>query len=89
VECMNTGIVGEIIVRGANYVIILDEEQRTFRQWLDNICEKVHWEVGTDAYRIALQQLTPGEKVQSFTGKPVPEPGTPPVTQSVKKKTTK
>jgi hypothetical protein len=51
--------------------------------------EKVHWEVGTDAYRIALQQLTPGEKVQSFTGKPVPEPGTPPVTKSVKKKTTK
>jgi len=89
VESLTTGVVGEIIVRGANYVIILDEEQRTFRQWLDNICEKVHYEVGTDAYRIALQQLTPGEKVQSFTGKPVPEPGTPPVTQSVKKKTTK
>ena len=33
--------------------------------------------------------MTPGEKVQSFTGKTVPEPGTPPVTQSVKKKTTK
>jgi hypothetical protein len=68
---------------------MMDEEGRTFRQWLDNICEKAHYEVGTDIYRIALQQLTPGEKVQSFTGKPVPEPGTPPVTQSVKKKTTK
>ena len=89
VECMNTGIVGEIIVRGSNYVIILDEEDRTFRQWLDNINEKAHWEVGTDVYRAALQAMTPGEKVQSFTDKPVPEPGTPPVTQSVKKKTTK
>jgi len=89
VECMNTGIIGEIIVRGSNYVIILDEEDRTFRQWLDTISEKVHWEVGTDDYRAAVQALTPGEKVQSFTGKPVPEPGTPPVTQSVKKKTTK
>lgn len=89
VESLTTGIEGEIIVRGANYIIMMDEEGRTFRQWLDSITEKVHYEVGTDVYRIALQQLTPGEKVQSFTGKPVPEPGTPPVTQSVKKKTTK
>ena len=89
VESLTTGIEGEIIVRGANYIIMMDEEGRTFRQWLDSITEKVHYEVGTDAYLIALQQLTPGEKVQSFTGKPVPEPGTPPVTQSVKKKTTK
>ena len=89
VESLTTGIEGEIIVRGPNYIIMIDEEGRTFRQWLDSITEKVHYEVGTDAYRIALQQLTPGEKVQSFTGKSVPEPGTPPVTQSVKKKTTK
>ncbi len=89
VESLTTGVEGEIIVRGSNYIIMMDEEGRTFRQWLDNICEKAHWEVGTDVFRIALQKLTPGEKVQSFTGKPVPEPGTPPVTQSVKKKTTK
>lgn len=73
VESMSTGIIGEIIVRGTNYVIIVDEEGRTFRQWLDNITEKVHWEVGTDVYRAAVQALTPGEKVQSFTGIPVPE----------------
>ena len=85
VESLTTGIEGEIIVRGPNYIIMIDEEGRTFRQWLDSITEKVHYEVGTDAYRIALQQLTPGEKVQSFTGKPVPEIKT----QSVKKKTTK
>ena len=89
VESLSTGVEGEVIVRGPNYIIMMDEEGRTFRQWLDNITEKAHWEVGTDVYRIALQKLTPGEKVQSFTGKPVPEPGTPPVTQSVKKKTTK
>ena len=89
VECLNTGIEAEIIVRGSNYVIVLDEHGETFRQWLDNITEKAHWEVGTDVYRAALQAMTPGEKVQSFTGKSVPEPGTPPVTQSVKKKTTK
>jgi hypothetical protein len=73
VECLNTGIVGEIIMRGPNYVIVMDEESRTFRQWLDNISEKVHWEIGTDTYRTALQAMTPGEKVQSFTGTPVPE----------------
>tara|TARA_Y100000593_G_scaffold24576_1_gene49032 strand:- start:418 stop:1746 length:1329 start_codon:yes stop_codon:yes gene_type:complete len=37
VESLTTGIIGEIIVRGSNYVIILDEEGRTFRTWLDNI----------------------------------------------------
>ena len=89
VESLSTGVVGEVIVRGPNYVIMIDEEGRTFRQWLDNITEKEHWEVGTDVYRIALQKLTPGQEVKSYTDVPVPEPGTPPVTKSVKKKTTK
>ena len=69
VESLTTGVVGNIIFRGSNYVIILDEEGRTFRTWLDNITEKVHWEVGTDVYRIAVQKLTPGQPVVSYAHK--------------------
>jgi nicotinic acid mononucleotide adenylyltransferase len=80
VESLSTGIVGNIIFRGSNYVIILDEEGRTFRTWLDNITEKVHWEVGTDIYRIAVQKLTPGQPVVSYAHK---DPST---LNSIKKK---
>lgn len=69
VESLSTGVVGNIIFRGSNYVIMMDEEGRTFRSWLDNISEKVHWEVGTDTYRIAVQKLTPGQPVVSYAHK--------------------
>jgi hypothetical protein len=69
VESLSTGVIGKVIFRGSNYIIMLDEEGRTFRTWLDNITEKEHWEIGTDKYRIALQKLTPGQPVVSYAHK--------------------
>jgi nicotinic acid mononucleotide adenylyltransferase len=69
VESLSTGVVGKIIFRGSNYVILVDEEGRTFRTWLDNITEKVIWEIGTDIYRAAVQKLTPGQPVVSYAHK--------------------
>lgn len=39
VESLTTGVIGKIIVRGSNYVIMIDEEGRSFRTWLENITE--------------------------------------------------
>ncbi len=69
VESLSTGVVGKIIFRGSNYVILVDEDGRTFRTWLDNITEKVIWEIGTDIYRAAVQKLTPGQPVVSYAHK--------------------
>ena len=69
VESLSTGVVGKIIFRGSNYVILVDEEGRSFRTWLDNITEKVIWEIGTDVYRAAVQKLTPGQPVVSYAHK--------------------
>jgi len=80
VESLSTGVVGKIIFRGSNYVILVDEEGRSFRTWLDNITEKVIWEIGTDVYRAAVQKLTPGQPVVSYAHK------TPSTINSSKKK---
>ena len=71
VENLNTGVIGRIITRGTNYVIIIDEEKRVFRNWIKDIME-AQWEIGTDEYRAAVQALTPGEPVRSFTKKSTP-----------------
>tara|TARA_B100001996_G_scaffold272225_1_gene213205 strand:- start:797 stop:1519 length:723 start_codon:yes stop_codon:yes gene_type:complete len=71
VENLNTGVIGRIVTRGTNYVIIIDEEKRVFRNWIKDIME-TQWEVGTDEYRAAVQALTPGETVRSFTKKSTP-----------------
>ena len=71
VENLNTGVIGRIVTRGTNYVIIIDEEKRVFRNWIRDIME-TQWEVGTDEYRAAIQALTPGETVRSFTKKSTP-----------------
>lgn len=57
--------IGVIIRRGPNYVICLDEEQKTFRSWISDIKE-VH-ELGTDETREYLQCLTPGQKVEKYS----------------------
>lgn len=71
VENLNTGVIGRIVTRGTNYVIIIDEEKRVFRNWIKDIME-TQWEVGTDEYRAAVQALTPGQPVTSFTKKSTP-----------------
>jgi len=63
--------VGVIIRRGPNYVICLDENQKTFRSWISDITE-VH-ELGTDETREYLQNLTPGQKVERYGKTKTPE----------------
>lgn len=61
----NNDRIGVIIRRGPNYVICLDEEQKTFRSWISDIKE-VH-ELGTDETREYLQCITPGQKVEKYS----------------------
>ena len=63
--------VGVIIRRGPNYVICLDEHQKTFRSWISDISE-VH-EIGTDETREYLQALTPNQKVERYGKTKTPE----------------
>jgi len=68
VENLNTGIIGRIISKGSNYVIIIDENESIHRNWIKDI----HYgpkqlEIGTDEYREYAQNLTPFQKIRSFT----------------------
>lgn len=67
VENMNTGLRGEVIRRGTNYVICVTEDGIMFKSWLKDLVENPH-EIGTDEYREYLQSLTPGQEVKSYTG---------------------
>jgi Cytidylyltransferase-like len=72
VQHLDTGILGEVIHRGPNYVIYADEYDNTYRGWLTQLSEgadpKTQWEVGTDKYRDAVQKLTPGQPKVTFGG---------------------
>ena len=65
VENMNSGLVGQIIRRGANYLICVTEDGIMFKSWLKDVREV--YEIGTDEYRIHVQQMTPGQPVVSYT----------------------
>ena len=81
VEHMDTGVRGTVKVRGANYVIYETVEGYVFKSWLQHIAEvtekeKHHsaddgsgndWKVGTDTYRKAVQEMTPGQSVKKFS----------------------
>jgi hypothetical protein len=67
VENMNTGLRGEVIRRGTNYVICVTEDGVMFKSWLKDLIENPH-EIGTDEYREYVQSLTPGQEVKSYTG---------------------
>ena len=67
VENMNTGLTGEVIRRGTNYVICVTEDGVMFKSWLKDLVENPH-EIGTDEYREYVQSLTPGQEVRSYTG---------------------
>lgn len=68
VENMNTGLVGEIIRRGTNYLICVTEDGIMFKSWLT----EVH-EIGTDEYREALQKMTPNQKVERYSKHKIPQ----------------
>jgi len=66
VENQNTGLVGRVLRRGANYLICVTTENVMFKSWLKDLREV--YEVGTSDYREYLQGLTPGQPVVSYTG---------------------
>ena len=72
VENMNSGLVGEVIRRGTNYVICVTEDNIMFKSWLRDICEFKYYEIGTDELRQHAQSITPGQSVKSFTGVKIP-----------------
>ncbi len=70
VENLNTGLLGKIIRRGANYLICVTEDGVMFKSWLKDVIE-VH-EIGTTEYLNYVQDITPGESVRNF-GEFVPQ----------------
>lgn len=69
VENMNTGLRGRVIRRGTNYLICLTNEGTMFKSWISSVhLPEDVYEVGTDKYRKFLQDMTPGQPTQSFTG---------------------
>ncbi|MBU38014.1 MAG: hypothetical protein CMA59_00665 [Euryarchaeota archaeon] len=89
VEHNDTGVQGEVVYRGTNYVIFEDCHGWRFRVWLTSLNEVTQnevdpdeqhhsaddhsgntWKVGTDTYRKALQDMTPGQATGRFTTMP-------------------
>ena len=71
VENLNTGVVGEIIRRGANHLICVTEDKFMFKSWIKDVTEAKkppivsgvpanQREVGTDAYLKYVQKMVPG-----------------------------
>jgi hypothetical protein len=74
VENLNTGLIGKIIRRGANYLICVTEDNLMFKPWIKDVKE---WtdnsgvpanqrEVGTDAYREYAMKMTGTKKITNF-----------------------
>ena len=78
VENDNTGLIGEIIRTGANYIIAVTEENIMFKSWIKDITEKFtevsgvpanQREVGTDALRQYTQRLSHNPIILNFINK--------------------
>lgn len=80
VEHSDTGVRGEVVYRGTNYVIFKDEHDWEFNCWLTSLNEVVEkhpsaddggtgndWKVGQDTIRAAVQAMTPGQSVKKFS----------------------
>ena len=65
IENLNTGLVGKIIRRGANYLICVTESGFMFKSWLKDVREV--FEIGTTEYLQHVQEMTPGQPKVSFT----------------------
>lgn len=72
-----TGMVGEIVRKGANHLICVTEDNKMFKTWTQDVSPQdlkpapakstpKEREVGTDSLRRFLQRITPGEREQSF-----------------------
>lgn len=87
VEHDDTGLRGEVVHRGTNYVIFQMPDGTEHRAWLQHVTEVTDaadttkdqsnysaddgsgntWKVGTDAYRQAVQDMTPGQATKKFS----------------------
>ena len=77
-ENINTGVVGKVVSRGANYIIYIDERETVFRSWLKDLVERNDikyfdftpaGEMGTDKLANYMRKLTPGEFIRKINKK--------------------
>ncbi len=77
VENLNTGLIGKIIRRGANYLICVTETNIMFKPWIKDVREISEWteisgvpasqrEVGTDAFREYTMKMSNTKKITNF-----------------------
>jgi nicotinic acid mononucleotide adenylyltransferase len=74
VENLNTGMIGEIIRRGANHLICVTKEGWMFKSWIKDVNEWTEVsgvpanqrEVGTDAFRKYAMKMTHTKKIDNF-----------------------
>jgi len=77
VENLNTGLVGRIIRRGANYLICVTEDNILFKPWIKDVKEWTEVsgvpakkrEVGTDAFRKYVMSMTGTTDIKNFINK--------------------
>jgi len=81
VENINTGLVGKIIRRGANYLICVTEDNIMFKSWIKDVNEKVEnysgpsgvpadqREMGTDSHREYVMRMTGTKEIRNFINK--------------------
>ena len=81
VENINTGLVGEIVRRGTNYLICVTEEKYMFKSWIHDVMEAVvnysgpsgvpanQRLVGTDSQRKYVMKLTGMKEIRNFLNK--------------------
>ena len=77
VENINTGLVGKIIRRGANYLICVTEDDVMFKPWIRDVSEWTDVSgvpaderlVGTDDLRKYLMRLTNTKSIKNFINK--------------------
>ena len=81
VENLNTGLVGRVIRRGANYLICVTEDDIMFKSWIKDVSEAVvnnsapsgvtadKREVGTDEHREYVMNLMGVKEIKNFINK--------------------
>jgi hypothetical protein len=81
VENLNTGLVGRVIRRGANYLICVTEDNIMFKSWIKDVSEAVvnnsatsgvtahKREVGTDSHREYVMNLMGVKEIKNFINK--------------------
>jgi len=80
VENLNTGLVGKVIRRGANYLICVTEDNLMFKSWIKDVANVNEWinpsgvpakqrEVGTDAHREYVMKMIGAKGIKNFINK--------------------